>query len=158
MRTASLVTGIIGSVIAIVLGVLFLLSALLWTPAGEFLRSEIDEWSGGDMPTTMEEAVDKAMSNEQAAWFANFFGIDTGFFVLGWAQSVIILFAVLFFVGGFVGLIGAAIIRRSYVASGVMQLCASVIAGLGVITFILLLLGGTLALAYGNRKEQAAAQ
>jgi len=155
MKTASTVLGIIGGVICIILAIVCLVAALAINPANQFIQDEFDRWEEDEFPF---DEFELTVNGEEVFTEEDFeeYGYDyTNMprMVWGMARDTLIVFAVLFFIGGILGIIGAAIVRRSHVAAGVLQLIAAFI---GFVSFILLLIGGILALASG--KEQPPAQ
>jgi ATP/ADP translocase len=122
MKKASMILGIIGGIIAIII-------ALCVIGGGIFLRNVPELMENSHNVRIVQRAADAAMRYN----FAGAFMIITG---------VVIALA------GVVGIVGGSMVRGRSTAGGIMMLTAgfvSLITGFAVISFVLFLIGGIFA-------------
>jgi hypothetical protein len=126
MRTASLVLGIVGGVLAVIFALLFMLSgAVVGSMGGALTELEGQGWEVesdlGDM--TIDQATGLASS-----WL----------YIAGGASIV----------GAILGIVGGAMAKKKNILAGILLIVAAVpslFTGLGVIASILFVIGGILA-------------
>lgn len=126
MRTASLVLGIVGGVLAVIFALIFMLSgAVVGSMGGALTEMQGQGWEVegnlGDM--TIDQATGFA-----ASWF----------YIAGGASIV----------GAILGIIGGAMAKKKNILAGILLIVAaipSLFTGLGVIASILFVIGGILA-------------
>ncbi|MDD4096458.1 MAG: DUF4064 domain-containing protein [Oscillospiraceae bacterium] len=125
MRNASMVLGIIGGVICIPEGLFLIAAGVI------FINPEI--WQSIYNPG-LTEAGRQFLPDSR---------------LISFSATLFIIFGVLFFIAAALGLIGGIIVKKKNVASGVMMIVAAVLSLLAyfnVLSMILFLIGGILAL------------
>ena len=125
MRNASMVLGIIGGVICIPEGLFLIAAGVI------FINPEI--WQSIYNPG-LTEAGRQFLPDSR---------------LISFSATLFIIFGVLSFIAAALGLIGGIIVKKKNVASGVMMIVAavlSILAYFNVVSMILFLIGGILAL------------
>ncbi len=142
MRTASLVLGIVGGVLAVIFGVMCIIGGIV---AGSFvghvdeLNTALENW---DTMTNDDWNIND--SDIQIDGYENVYNS-----FLGLGASIIYVIGGFSIVGAALGIIGGALVKKKNVVAGILMLVASVpslFTGFGIIASILLIIGGILAL------------
>lgn len=143
MRKASMILGIIG-------GVMGILAALLSFAMGSMFNSDV-------MQDAMQQSIEMAQNDPQ---YAEAYGdieyefdspeVQQGLNIAGGLFKGLGIFMI---AASILGIIGAAIVKKSNIAAGIMMLLAGI--GLlftvwGILSFILFLLGGIFAFVKDN--------
>lgn len=146
MKTASLVLGIIGGVLAIIFAIIFMVGGAFMDSAANYVRDMDDFGAAMDDLTYQLEAegftVEDSDVNYDALDDAINYGasaVATGFYIAG----------ILGIIGGILGIVGGALAKKKNVVAGILMLVAAVpsfFTGLGIIASILFIIGGILAL------------
>ncbi|MEL7604111.1 MAG: DUF4064 domain-containing protein, partial [Bacillota bacterium] len=159
MRTASLVLGIVGGVLAIIFSFIAFGTAAALDIGSSYLGGDMDEYmddfsdaledyESGDFDFDYDFNSDYDYEWDYAATAVS--GTATYFYIAG----------ALGIVGGILGIIGGAIVKKKNVLAGIFLIVACVLASLslwGIIAGIVLLIGGILALVKDKRAQMAAA-
>lgn len=142
MRTASMVLGIVGGVLAVIFAIVFIIGGAFVSNVGSALDSLANELENQGW-----EVEDNGVSGMvDATAGAVGFGL--------WGVGILSI------IGAVLAFIGAAKVKKSNVVAGVLMLVASVpsfFTGLGVIASILLIIGGILALVPESKQNVQAA-
>ncbi len=154
MKTASLVLGIIGGALAIIFGIIFIVSGLAVNSlfgTTDALDNTLDQLS--DQLEADGLAIDSSdidLSNVDDAYNA---AIGTGI-------TMIYVVGILSIVGAVLGIVGGAMVKKNNIVAGILMLVAAVpsfFTGLGIIASIVFIIGGILALVSGKTAAPAAA-
>ncbi len=157
MKTASLVLGIIGGVLAIIFAIVFMIGGAFVNSAASYVQ-DMGEF-GGAMDELSEQleaegfTVEDSDVNYDALDDAINYGasaVATGFYIAG----------ILGIIGGILGIVGGALAKKKNVVAGILMLVAAVpsfFTGLGIIASILFIIGGILALIPDKSAPVAAA-
>lgn len=143
MKTASLVLGIIGGVLAIIFGIIYIVGGIAASSlvgSADALGNTLDEFS---------EAM------EAEGWVVedadlDFEGYDDVYNAsVGAGITMVYVVGILSIVGAVLGIVGGAMTKKKNVIAGILMLVAAVpsfFTGLGIIASILFIIGGILAL------------
>lgn len=136
MKTASLVLGIIGGVLAIIFAIVFIVSGALVNTFADSFSSGMDELTE-QLKAEGWEVTDNAEIPANVSGLAN--AAAGSFWIIG----------ILSIIGAVLGIVGGALAKKKNIVAGVLLLIAAVpsfFTGLGFLASILFIVGGILAL------------
>lgn len=142
MRTASLVLGIVGGVLAIIFAIVFMVS-------GAFFFSV----ASGEAEGIAIEVNDVSIDVDEAA----FGGADEASIVVGAASGFFWIIGILSIIGAVLGIVGGALAKKKNVVAGILMIVAAVpsfFTGIGFIASILFIIGGIFALVPESKPVQ----
>jgi hypothetical protein len=157
MRTASMVLGIVGGILAIILGIVALVIAgtadifILEDSYGNYMddfNDALEKFSDGNYDFDFEYDFNYSYEWDVATQAAR--GYVTYLYIAGSLGMI----------GGILGIIGGAIVKKKNVLAGVFMIIACVLSSLsvwGLFGSVPLLVGGILALIKDKRAQYAAA-
>ncbi len=143
MKTASLVLGIIGGVLAVIFGIVYIIGGI----AAASLVGSADALANtlGEFGDAMEA---EGWTVEDAD--VDFEGFDDVYNAsVGAGITMIYVVGIISIVGAVLGIVGGAMVKKKNVVAGVLMLVAAVpsfFTGLGILASILFIIGGILAL------------
>ncbi len=149
MKTASLVLGIIGGVLAVIFALIFMLGGA-FVNAGASVISEAGNEALGELSEQLEGLEVNGADVDLSTLSTGVGTVATWFYVIG-ALSI---------VGAIVGIVGGALVKKKNVVAGILMIVAAIpsfFTGLGIIASILFVIGGILALVSGKESAPAAA-
>lgn len=142
MKTASLVLGIIGGVLAIIFAIIFIGSGAL---VGSMAQG-IDE-----LTAQMEEEGWEVVEDESVSVLAT----D----VTGAAAGTLLFIGIASIIGAAMGIVGGALAKKKSIIAGILMLVAAIpsfFTGLGIIASVLFIIGGIMALIPQKTEQKAA--
>jgi hypothetical protein len=146
MKTASLVLGIIGGVLAIIFAIFFMIGGAVMNSAANYV-SEMDDFGGAmDELTQQLEAEGLTIEDNDVDYSSLDDAINYG---AGAVAAGLYIAGILGIIGGIMGIVGGALAKKKNVVAGILMLVAAVpsfFTGLGFIASILFIIGGILAL------------
>ncbi len=146
MRTASMVLGIVGGALAVLIAIISMIVSLAFVTTipdvlDDALEFSDDYYSDGNF------SFDNGEFSFDNGDFS--FDSDLGGSVQSIAATGIVIFHIIAIIGGILGIVGGAIVKKKNVVAGVLMIVACVLSGFsgwGVFGSIALLVGGILAL------------
>ncbi len=144
MRTASMVLGIVGGVLALLFAIIYLISGAFVSGSANII-DDYTNFNNGEFSDDFFDSYDDGT-------FSYEFDVNPGAIVDYGIQAAAVwlwISGVLSIIGGVLGIIGGAQVKKKNVMAGVFMLVGgvlSVFTGVGFISMVVLVVGGILAL------------
>ena len=153
MRKASMILGIIGGVIAILVALFAILGGLIFrTAVPSLMESDIYDEMITEYNEEMSDKIDGEIYTPDVDDFTEGYKV-AGYMFIGIGGII--------FISGLLGIIGGAIVKKNNIAAGIMMLigsCITLFTLWSILSFPLLLLGGIFAFVKDNTVNQVQVQ